>query len=167
MSYIIDGHNLVPRIPGLRLDAPDDEEQLIKLLQEFCRLSRKKVEVYFDNAPAGQARASSFGLVSVRFVRTGSSADEAIHNRLLKMGRAARSWRVVSSDQRVQDWARQSGAQPVASEDFTRLLQETLGKQGLEASKQPDLRLSPDEVNSWLQVFEQPPENKGKKRKPG
>ena len=37
MPYLIDGHNLIPKL-GLRLDLPDDEMQLIGILQEFCRL---------------------------------------------------------------------------------------------------------------------------------
>ena len=49
MAYMIDGHNLIPKL-GLRLDSLDDEEQLLALLQEFCRLRRAQVEVYFDGA---------------------------------------------------------------------------------------------------------------------
>ncbi|MBP1702274.1 MAG: hypothetical protein H6Q38_1381, partial [Chloroflexi bacterium] len=41
MPYIVDGHNLIPKIPGLSLRAIDDEMQLIELLQEFCRVQRK------------------------------------------------------------------------------------------------------------------------------
>jgi len=37
MSYLIDGHNLIPKLK-LRLDNPKDENELIALLQEFCRL---------------------------------------------------------------------------------------------------------------------------------
>ena len=43
MPYLIDGHNLIPKL-GLRLDSLDDEEQLIPRLQEFCRLRRAQVE---------------------------------------------------------------------------------------------------------------------------
>jgi predicted RNA-binding protein with PIN domain len=110
MAYIVDGHNLIPKIPGLSLRALDDEMQLIELLQEFCRVRRKKVELYFDNAPPGQAQVRKFGWVTARFIRQGSSADQAIHNRLEALGAAARNWTVVSSDQAVQSSARRSGA---------------------------------------------------------
>ena len=59
MPYIIDGHNLIPRIPDLSLQDIDDEMQLVEMLQDFCRISRKKVEVYFDNAPPGQLRCKN------------------------------------------------------------------------------------------------------------
>ncbi len=52
MPYLIDGHNLIPKL-GLRLDSPDDEMELAAILQEFARLNRREVEVYFDGAPAG------------------------------------------------------------------------------------------------------------------
>ena len=31
---VIDGHNLIPKIPGLRLDDPDDEMKLIEKLTQ-------------------------------------------------------------------------------------------------------------------------------------
>ena len=53
MPFIVDGHNLIPKVPGLNLQDMEDELQLVELLQEFCRINRKQVEVYFDNAPPG------------------------------------------------------------------------------------------------------------------
>ena len=95
MPYLIDGHNLIPKL-GLRLDSPDDEMELVGILQEFCRLRRREVEVYFDGAPVGQASIKKFGIVTAHFVRLGTTADSAIKIRLEKLGRAARNWIVVS-----------------------------------------------------------------------
>ena len=86
MPYIIDGHNLIPKIPGLSLQDLDDEIQLVKMLQEFCRINRKQVEVFFDNAPPGQPVARNYGSVVARFVREGGTADRAIHNKLKRLG---------------------------------------------------------------------------------
>src|SRR5512143_3697059 len=97
MPYLVDGHNLIPKI-GLRLDAPDDELQLLRLLQEFSRISRHHVEVYFDGAPPGKGREKGFGLVTAHFVPSSSSADLAIGARLRKLGRTAPNWIVVTSD---------------------------------------------------------------------
>jgi hypothetical protein len=52
MPYLIDGHNLIPKL-GLRLDSMEDEMELVSILQEFCRLEDRQVEVYFDGAPPG------------------------------------------------------------------------------------------------------------------
>ena len=54
MPYLIDGHNLIPKL-GLRLDSIDDESELIAILQEFSRRERRQVEVFFDGAPAARA----------------------------------------------------------------------------------------------------------------
>ncbi len=88
MPYLIDGHNLIPKL-GLRLDSPDDEMELIGVLQEFCRLERHNAEVYFDGAPVGQAGTQKFGIVTAHFVRLGTTADAAIKVRLEKMGHAS------------------------------------------------------------------------------
>lgn len=40
MPYLIDGHNLIPKL-GLRLDSMDDEMELVAILQEYARLERK------------------------------------------------------------------------------------------------------------------------------
>jgi predicted RNA-binding protein with PIN domain len=153
MPYLIDGHNLIPKIPGLSLEAPDDEMRLIQVLQDFCRLRRKQVEVYFDNAPPGQPRARRFGMVTAHFARSGSSADELIRQRLERLGGARRNWTVVSSDQQVQANARASRAQVLSSEAFARLLDEALRQAPAEAARDEEAALSEEEVDGWLRLF--------------
>ena len=156
MPYLIDGHNLIPRA-GLRLDSIDDEMELIALLQEFCRRERKQVEVYFDGAPPFQAGIRRLGHVRAVFVRQGTTADDAIRNRLKKLGREARNWTVVSSDRQVQAEARAAAAEILSSDTFAALL-----KQADPSSENPngDKPLSPSEVDEWLKLFEQRNPNK-------
>jgi uncharacterized protein len=153
MPYLIDGHNLIPKIAGLSLKAIDDEMQLVELLQEFCRWKRKEVEVYFDNAPPGGVRARNFGLVIARFVRQGTTADDAIHARLGRLGRAARNWTVVSSDQAVQASARAVRARFISSEAFAELLMQTLQQTEQDNGEHVEDTLNPDEVDDWLALF--------------
>jgi predicted RNA-binding protein with PIN domain len=150
MPYLIDGHNLIPKL-GLRLDSLDDEEQLIPRLQEFCRLRRAQVEVFFDGAPSGQASTRKAGVVTAHFIRKGSSADAAIEARLARLGKAARNWIVVSSDRRVQGAAGAAHAGVLSSEDFVR---EMSRAQALQTSKpKQDATLAPSEVEEWLDIF--------------
>jgi uncharacterized protein len=154
MAYIIDGHNLIPKIPGLHLSAVNDEIRLVELLQEFCRLSRKKVEVYFDQAAQGQAGQRNLGTVAAHFVHAGRTADEAIMARLHKMGRSARNWTVVSSDLRVLTASRQAGAQTLTSEEFAGMLKTTMASgASRKSAKAADAHLSESEVEEWLQIF--------------
>ncbi len=64
--------------------------RLMEMLQEYCRLTRKQVEVFFDNAPPGQPRARNFGSVIARFVRSEQTADQAIREKLYRLGGEAR-----------------------------------------------------------------------------
>jgi predicted RNA-binding protein with PIN domain len=153
MPYLIDGHNLIPKL-GLRLDSIDDEMELISILQEFCRLERKpagQVEVFFDGAPAAQAGTRKMGAVTAHFVRLGTTADHAIRNRLKKLGKSARNWIVVSSDRQVQADARAARAEVTSSDSFAGML-----KQARNSAPKPssDGKISPQEVDEWLKIFE-------------
>jgi len=149
MPYLIDGHNLIPKL-GLRLDSPDDEMELITILQEFARLDRCAVEVYFDGAPAGHAGTRSMGTVKAHFVRLGYSADSAIRSRLQKMGRAAKNWIVVSSDREIHSAARTALANFITSDEFVKLI-----KLARESAPKPgeDKVLSKNELDEWMRLF--------------
>jgi predicted RNA-binding protein with PIN domain len=129
MPYLIDGHNLIPKV-GLRLDSFDDELELVAVLQEFSRLRRRQVEVYFDGAPADQAGTRVLGTVKAHFVRAGTTADAAIAQRLKRLGRAAKNWTVVSSDRQGQADARAARAEVLSSEEFARRRPEGLTCRG-------------------------------------
>ena len=150
MPYLIDGHNLIPKL-GLRLDSLDDEAELIIRLQEFCRLRRSLLEVYFDGAPPGQARTRKAGVVNVHFIPQGSSADAAIENRLTRLGKSARNWTVVSSDGRVQRAARAVHAGVLSSEEFSREMSR-VKEMGTNTLKD-EATLAPDQVEEWLDLF--------------
>ncbi len=148
--FLIDGHNLIPKL-GLRLDSFDDEEALIARLQDFSRLRRTQVEVYFDGAPPGQPQKRKFGMVTAHFIHQGSSADAAIEQRLLKMGKSARNWTVVSSDRRVQNAARAVHAQVVSSDEFAIQMRDAQTARQVKARQ--DVNVSPEEVEEWLSLF--------------
>jgi uncharacterized protein len=152
MPYIIDGHNLIPKIMGLDLAAADDELQLIEKLQVFCLKEGKKAEVFFDNAPIGRTGPIKRGLVTARFVRAGSTADHAIHRRLAEIGPEAKNYWVVSSDFRVQQSAREFHARPIPSEEFAKRMEDAAqGSSGPE--KDPGAALNADDIKEWIRIF--------------
>jgi predicted RNA-binding protein with PIN domain len=155
MPYLIDGHNLIPKL-GLRLDSPDDELELIGILQEFSRLSRRECEVYFDGAPAGQLSTKKFGAVTAHFVRLGTTADSAIKAKLQKLEKAARNWIVVSSDHEVQGAAHSVHAEVASSEVFASQLQkffQTIGRGPSKGKSMGESELSSDDIEEWLMLF--------------
>lgn len=159
MPYLIDGHNLIPKV-GLRLDSLDDEMELITILQEFCRVERTpagQVEVFFDGAPAAQAGTRKLGAVTANFVRLGTTADDAIRKRLKSLGKSARNWTVVSSDHQVQAEARAARAEIISSDSFAGTL-----KQARDSAPKPnpEKKLTQKEIDDWLKLFEERGHNK-------
>ena len=153
MPYLVDGHNLIPHIPGLSLKAIDDELELIEWLRAFCQQKRKDLEVFFDQAPPGHVASRRYGRVTAHFVRQGTTADAAIHTRLLRLGKGATSYIVVSSDNQVQGFARQARAKVISSSDFARQLVEL--PQNSPASQPGDRKLSAEEIADWEALFKQ------------
>jgi predicted RNA-binding protein with PIN domain len=151
MPYLIDGHNLIPKL-GLRLDSIDDEMELIAILQEFSRMEHRQLEVFFDGAPIHQAGTRKLGSVTAHFVRLGNTADDAIRNRLKQLGKSAKNWSVVSSDRQVQAEAAAARADEISSDSFAGML-----KQAHQSAPKPgnERKLSPQEVADWLRLFEE------------
>jgi predicted RNA-binding protein with PIN domain len=158
MQYLIDGHNLIPMVPGLSLEALDDERQLIELLQEFCRRpgGRRRgagLEVFFDQAPPGQAGTRRYGMVTAHFVRQGKTADQAIVQRLKRLGKGARNFTVVSSDHQVQNAAREVRASVLSSKAFAAMLRSGMGESRPAPENRPDVPLDPQELKEWMELF--------------
>jgi predicted RNA-binding protein with PIN domain len=156
MPYIIDGHNLIPKV-GLRLASVDDELELIEMLQEHSRRSRMAIEVFFDGAPAGQAGSRKFGRVTARFVSHASTADAAIRQRLHQLGGEARNWTVVSSDREVLHAAQAAHARSQTAEEFAARVRADEARREKTEPEPPrgggEGGMSEDEVQHWMEVF--------------
>jgi predicted RNA-binding protein with PIN domain len=151
MGYLVDGHNLIPYIPGLNLADPDDEMRLVALLQSFSRIRRKTVEVYFDKAAPGRAGIRKFGMVKVHFVSPISNADTAIRMRLRSMKANSRNWVVVSTDRQVRADAKAAGAGSLTSQSFAKMMESQLsGDVQAGSDTNP---VDGDETQYWLDQF--------------
>lgn len=119
--YLIDGHNLIPKIPGLSLQAIDDETRLIELVRVWARIrERREVEIFFDGAPPGYSGDRAYGTLKTHFALLGQTADEAIRRRLNGLGKAARNATVVTSDRQVRTNAKALHANVISSESFAK-----------------------------------------------
>jgi predicted RNA-binding protein with PIN domain len=152
MPYIIDGHNLIPKL-GLDLASPDDEMQLIEILQKYCRVRQVEMDVYFDGAQPGVLASRKFGRVKAHFIRTTSTADAAIEAQLQKLDRQARNWCVVSSDQRVQRAARDVHARVISSDGFAKEIA-TSGN-GIIKQDKIETDLTPVDIEKWMKLFDE------------
>lgn len=149
MPFIIDGHNLISKTPGISLKQLDDEEKLIRRVQAFCGSAQKQAEIYFDRAAPGHAGKRKYGRVTAVFVHEGTTADEAIRRRLLQLKRQARNWTVISSDRQVQSEARSTGAGVISAEAFSEMMENQRAEDTI-SGKTP---IGDEDIADWLAAF--------------
>lgn len=154
MPYLIDGHNLIARMPDLSLDDPHDEVKLVQRLKGYMMRRRKKCTVVFDNGlPGGADPYLSNSQVEVVWARSNSEADRVIVERI-RTTRASAQWQVVTSDQKVAHQAQQRGMRVIASAEFAA---ELLSISALAApdDEDPNPVVSPREVEEMLRLFDE------------
>ena len=151
MKYFIDGHNLIPKIPGLSLSQSDDEDRLLELLREYARITRRSLTVFFDQAPDGHSGVRSSGTISVHYVNNRTTADEEIITCVLKSRPRTGEIVVVSSDRHVCLQCHSLGAKTLRSEVFSQELQQVLSRS--ESTGTDVLSISEAEVEEWLKLF--------------
>ncbi len=151
MTYIIDGHNLIPHVANIHLSDLDDEEALILQLQVFHKVRKRKIIVFFDNAAPGHSGLHPRGTITVYHVRAGDTADSAILQYLQKLKKAAKNATVVTSDRQVLVGARQYQAKVIESPVFAKELSAAL----LHANHITVPEILPDEKETdyWLEQF--------------
>ena len=150
MPILIDGHNLIGRLPTLSLEDPHDEEKLVRLLSSYRAGTRKSITVVFDPGGAfSLPQVRKVGGVEVVFAPHNSSADAVIARRV-GASRNPGGWLVITSDHELAEKVARQGARVQSAESFALQL-----SQSPEAgSDWKDSPLSPDEVESWLGLFE-------------
>lgn len=149
MPYLIDGHNLIAHLPYLRLSDPDDEAALIRRLIVFCQRTRGKAHVYFDRGQPGSGRPAPRGGLTVHFVPPPRTADQALRAHLVRLGREAHNWTVVTSDAEVQAAAASAGARVLTCPEFARRLHPQAP-----TSEKPEGSPDPGEIARWETQFQ-------------
>jgi len=152
MPILIDGHNLIGRLPDLRLDDPDDEAKLVLRLRAYAARTRKRITVVFDQGlPGGEAPQLSGAGVKVVFASAGRSADGVLRERI-RRDSDPRGLLVVTSDVGVAAAAQARGARVMRSEEFAA----QLVAPAADAADGRETTLSEAEVEEWLRLFGAP-----------
>jgi predicted RNA-binding protein with PIN domain len=148
MPYLIDGHNLIGRFPGIELSDPEDERKLLEVLAVYARHSRRKAVIFFDRGMPGAGPPFHAGrMVTAHFVPPPRKADDAIYE-YLRECRDARRFTVVSSDSEVRDRAKRAGAKVVSAEEFAR---EVIASARRGEKEKPSE--APKDIEEWLRLF--------------
>ena len=150
MPILIDGHNLIGKLPSLSLEEPDDEMRLVGMLLSYQARTGKAVTVVFDPGGAHSlAQTHAHGRVKVVFARHGGNADRIIESRV-QQSRNASEWLVVTSDRELADTVARQGARVRSAGTFAA----ELGAPRDVAPEWKDAPPSADEVDAWLAEFE-------------
>lgn len=149
MPYLIDGHNLIGRLPDLSLDDPNDEAILVQKLTAFAARTNKKCTVVFDNGLTGGQSRMSTGKIKVIFATPRQTADAVMMQRIKKIP-DPKNWTAVSSDNAVLNAASKRGMQTLKSAAFAGLLK---APEKPAEDENPDVYVSPAEVQEWLKLF--------------
>jgi uncharacterized protein len=160
---LIDGHNLIGQLSGMRLDDPDDEEQLLIRLRAYRACVGGEMIVYFDPGQTYQVPARRFEAgITIRVAALGQEADQLIVHEIQRHVRP-QDLTVISSDHAIQEVARGRGCRVVEAAAFaTELAQPARRKcrRGRPRTRSGDApRLTTQEVQEWLQMFERPSES--------
>jgi len=164
MNYLIDGHNLIARTPGLSLADPDDEAKLAQLLRRWALADpRRRVTVIFDaGLPGGESHHLSGGGVKAIFASEGRSADDLLIRRIEQIKNPA-EFVVVSSDRAVTAAAQRRRVAVQRAEAFAAAMMadRTFADKPKPPPERPDApAMSADEMREWLALFGPEPETK-------
>ena len=154
MHWLIDGHNLIGQLPDLHLDDPHDEEKLLELLRSFRARTGDLLTVIFD--PGFTYRPNKIrkrGGLTIQFAPHGQTADRVIMRRLGKI-KNPQGITLVSSDRALQQAAQQARLPVMSAQEFAQILLQPVSPKP-EADSRADIHLSADEVEAWLDFFNQ------------
>ena len=158
MNFLIDGHNLIGQMPGISLSDEDDEAKLVMVLRGFATADRRRsLVIVFDHGVYGHPSLNGYG-ITCHFARSPQDADEQIITRIGKIERPS-EWRVITSDRIVARAAADRNIHVISSHDFARQLSGPPPQTSVQPVEKPrDVRLSPAQVNEWLRIFGEQPE---------
>jgi hypothetical protein len=152
MPVLVDGHNLIAKLPGIHLDDPDDEERLVERLRRYQARTGKRLTVFFDaGLPGGPDQGLSTSKVRVVFASAGGSADKLIVRRV-RRSRDPQGLTVVTSDHKIIAAVERLGARAVRAETFAAELGAVPASAASDEAAD-DVRLSSSEVDQWLALF--------------
>jgi predicted RNA-binding protein with PIN domain len=161
MQFLIDGHNLIAKIPDISLEDPDDEAKLVIRLRRWSAAgSNRKISLFFDGGlPGGREAYLSSPSVNVIFATAGRTADDLMINRIMSVQNPAECT-VVSSDLEVKRVAVMNKIKTISSGDFASQLNQAISlkfgvRNDSDATEDANREsiLNDQEIAEWLEIF--------------
>ncbi len=169
MHYLIDGHNLIGKMPDIQLSDPNDEVKLVLRVQEWLNgRSSQQATIIFDGRRmmGGVSNPLSSRQLTVIFSPDGIIADDLIIRRINQVKNPA-AYTVVSSDRMVASAAQAIRMKTLSSDEFIEragfVFDTPKKKKRREIAPAPetdDPIITDAEVAEWLDLFGPVPERK-------
>lgn len=156
--YILDGYNVLHSIPELEtlLDKNLEEarNKLEELTEFYCRSGEITVTIVYDSRSIPNLFDDYQDGSQPFIVFTGSSktADDFIILEAEKHKTVSTT--IVSRDNRIISAARRSGCSVISPRTFYNLAKKKKGRSGTQPKKYRDKPLGQDEIDKWLQYFQ-------------
>jgi predicted RNA-binding protein with PIN domain len=158
MPLLVDGHNLIGQMPGIKLSDADDEGELIMLLRRYSTAKRRRqVVVVFDHGVYGHPQKLDGYGITCHFARSPQDADAQLIKRLRALKRP-RDWTLVTSDRQVVRVAEECGVKVVSSQEFARQLLAAPARAATPPEEKRDVQLSEAEIAEWMEIFRNRPD---------
>jgi predicted RNA-binding protein with PIN domain len=158
MPLLVDGHNLIGQIPGIKLSDADDEGELIMLLRRYSTAKRsRQVVVVFDHGVYGHPQKLDGYGITCHFARSPQDADAHLIKRLRALKRP-RDWTLVTSDRQVMRVAEERGVKVISSQEFARQLLAAPARVAAPPEEKRDVQLSEAEIAEWMEIFQNRPD---------
>lgn len=158
MNYLIDGHNLIGKMPDIQLSDPDDEAKLVLRLLNWAAVGKnRRIIVVFDKGMPGQ-NWTNFNSPILRAVFTlgGQTADDWLIKFMYDHVQNPKEYRLITSDRAIIKHADNRRIPFMRSEDFVVEVEQE--RQSFSEPTKPQDRpqkeiLRGHEVDAWLQFF--------------
>ena len=169
MHYLIDGHNLIGKMPDIQLSDPNDEVKLVLRIQEWLNgRSSQQATIIFDGRRmmGGVSNQLSSRQLTTIFSPDGIIADDLIIRRIKQVKNIA-GYTVVSSDREVANAAQSIRMKTLSSTEFIERAGFVFDTPKKKKPSKPVVAPETDnpivtdaEVNEWLDLFGPVPERK-------
>ena len=168
MHYIIDGHNLIGKMPDISLKDPNDEVKLTMRIKSWVAESKKRqVTLFFDGGTQGSHLNRLSGRnMKVIFAPSGRTADSLIISHMRKL-KNPREYTLITSDREIITAAASMRIRSLLSEKFIERMgfifkekpEKEQKKKKVAPPEKPDVsKISDTEVQEWLDLFGPVPE---------
>jgi predicted RNA-binding protein with PIN domain len=153
-KIIVDGYNLIHKIPNLKSllhrDLEQTRERLITLLGSYGERRKVEVVITFDGTLLHSGHSLNTPKIKVLFSRPPQKADQLIKS-LIEQTKHKKLLMVVSSDREITRFAKVCGCEIKSSEEF---YESVTRKPKLAEEEKKTLTLTDAEIKEWKKIFD-------------